>query len=440
MARASTHGAPSRASAGMAAADGGTPRVVFNRIEVPRVVLTADDADPGLYVPSPRASLEDCEALAAGRRRMLLRAPPGVGPGSVLRLPPPATSQGPQAGTALELEFPRNAAPGDALFALERPDGTWRLQKRTDEFAFLLPDCKPGDTLRARGLAIAPPNKEWAPVEDQGSELIAGTFLSFLVPDDIGHGELISVRLVEGADGGAAWALERLLALPPAANIAPPRSEPVRGPYAAALGLLERRGLLRHLVPDGDGVLQVNAPFCGRFQEHALLADLLSRLAARLPSARRVRLLGVEASAEYYQEWALAEKWMREAHPRVELSLRVGDLSEEALPAAALTIGLHPEVTKGGPWFAIVGSAVRSTRGLLMFATFYEDEMETVVNMANMYKSESSFVEAIENPYYHGMAELPPSPRMRYLVLVHSGRAAHCSRSGDASGDGGKKR
>jgi len=56
-----------------------------------------------------------------------------------------------------------------------------------------------------------------------------------------------------------------------------------------------------------------------------------------------------------------------------------------------------------------------------MFATFYEAEMQTVCNMVNMYKSDGTTVEVVENPYYNNKSlDTSEQPSMRYIILVSS--------------------
>jgi len=57
-----------------------------------------------------------------------------------------------------------------------------------------------------------------------------------------------------------------------------------------------------------------------------------------------------------------------------------------------------------------------------VFATFYECEVQTLLNMVNMYRSESSTVEVIENPFYKVGEEVPANPPMRYIMLVEGAR------------------
>merc|ERR1711933_129407 len=190
--------------------------------------------------------------------------------------------------------------------------------------------------------------------------------------------------------------------------------EYVCGPYSAALQLVKGMPCLESIPVSRDGVLQVNVPFCGRFQEYVQLCDFVAEHCLSRPGIRKAIIFGTEALDTYYYDWGLAQKWCSKVHPQIELNICVRDLSEDPLPMAGLTIGIHPEVTKGGYWFPIIGSLVKSTiGGLCLFATFYEDEMQTIINMINMYKSENSKVEVINNPYYdvHPTPEAGRAPR-----------------------------
>merc|ERR1712232_1437051 len=127
---------------------------------------------------------------------------------------------------------------------------------------------------------------------------------------------------------------------------------------------------------------------------------------------RGIDILASEVSDAYSFPWAVASRWFSKIHPQIRLRMCVRDLAITALPIAGLTLAIHPEVTKGGCWFPIVGSVIRSNGGLCVFATFYEEEMQTVLNMVDMYAVEDTEVEVLENPYY--MTATKENPDMRY--------------------------
>jgi len=128
--------------------------------------------------------------------------------------------------------------------------------------------------------------------------------------------------------------------------------------------------------------------------------------------------LATEVSDSYLYDWAIAEKWFQGTHPQIQLQANVKDLAEDPLPEAGLTVGIHPEVTCGGCWFQIIGSTLRSgAGGLCVFATFYDYELQTLLNMVDMYKGDGSTVEVLENPYYQ-TSERPAPPPMCHVVLV----------------------
>lgn len=58
----------------------------------------------------------------------------------------------------------------------------------------------------------------------------------------------------------------------------------------------------------------------------------------------------MELFDDYIRDWALAERYLWRKHG-IECRVEQGDLAEEPIPTAQWVIGIHPEVTKGGPWF-----------------------------------------------------------------------------------------
>lgn len=362
--------------------------IVLCNIEVPQVVLTAADCDTHARVPSPLSWDEEYKEPVP-TRRIEFQVPASSTPGCTLRLPVHENDK------PVEVSLPGSAVPGDTLCLLRLPNGAWKARQKLTTFSFTVPECEVGHVLNMH----APD----------------GTVLSFPVPAGLEPGELVTLKL-----HGDKWALEQVYVLP-ASEATPSQSKAICGPYATALQVIKSSGHLEQLPLDSHGVLHVSAPFCGRFQEYAVLGGFLADACLSLPGVRSVRLVGTDCLDVYSYEWAVASRWFETFQPRIRLQLCVRDLAEDPLPEAALVIGVHPEVTKGGPWFPIIGSVLRSaSRGLCMFAMFFEDEVKTLQNMVEMYGGTDVRVTVVQNPYYevHGELDTGMNPRMRYLVLV----------------------
>jgi len=365
--------------------------VVLRNIVIPQVVLGAGDSDATAYIPSPGASLEECDQQSASQKTCAFKVPLGSSPGCIVQIP----VQG-----GVQLCLPDGAAPGDMLYLVQRLNGTWRLVRPTTDFSFLVPDVSE-DSLKFR--------------------LPDGTFMDFLVPEGVDADELITWKL-QHVEEEYLWGVDQVFVLPDIVDMwSPP--EVVCGPYGAALQLINDMGLGQKLPVDTHGILQVGVPFCGRFQEHRQLGNFLMDSCSSEVGMHGAHIFGTDY-LDYYYDWGIAQKWLRRVCPSVDLQVRVSDLCEDTLPEVGLLIGLHPEVTKGGCWFPIMASAIRSVRsGLSMFATFYEEERDTLLNMIDMYKYDGSKVEVMENPYYIGRSvdEMPDTCPMRFLVLLAAG-------------------
>jgi len=196
-------------------------------------------------------------------------------------------------------------------------------------------------------------------------------------------------------------------------------SDPRNEAYSSWLGLLESRGVFRGLPVDKSGLLRVGAPFCYDFFEAPrLLPFLMERLAVAAPSASGVAVFGsdLQPSGTWWPIW---EAWTRHVYGdrRVTLELRQQDLEKEHLPQSGLILGLHPEVTKGGPWHTIIRNILRSRAvgGRAVFANFYEFEAEET---AKVCRSCGAVCEIVENPYYAGKPPNEMGTYLRYAVIV----------------------
>ncbi|CAJ1354611.1 unnamed protein product, partial [Effrenium voratum] len=280
----------------------------------------------------------------------------------------------------LEVPLPERCAEGDTLCLFQRTDDSWKIVRRRDEFSFVVPDCSPGDSLT---LTLA----------EQVS-------LSFAVPEGVSEHDVVTLR--RQPDGE--WAFDRCAALPPFTPT-PFQPEWTTAQYQHILDALKDKGYIDRLPRN----LNVSVPFCGHFHEYVALGNFLSE---NFPSD--VSVFGMELYDDYLVDWAKAQRWLKKVRG-IRCCIEAGDLAQDPLPSADLAIGIHPEVTKGGPWFRIIGSLLRCCK-LCVFATFYKEEKETLVNMINMYQANGS-VEVFENPFYE-TRELPSHPAMRFVVVV----------------------
>eukprot|EP00435_Cladocopium_sp_Y103_P010558 s305_g2.t1 len=185
--------------------------------------------------------------------------------------------------------------------------------------------------------------------------------------------------------------------------------------YQAILDALKGKGYLDRLCPDESGVLNVGVPFCGHFHEYITLGNFLVKHRLEMPGVEGFSIFGMELFDDYVRDWALAQRWLW--RQQISCCIEAGDLAQDPTPRAQWVIGIHPEVTKGGPWFRIIGSLLHSCSGLCTFATFYEEEKQTLLNMIDMYKVEGASVESFENPFY-AANELGCHPAMRFIVVV----------------------
>eukprot|EP00929_Paragymnodinium_shiwhaense_P037531 TRINITY_DN19988_c0_g1_i1.p1 TRINITY_DN19988_c0_g1~~TRINITY_DN19988_c0_g1_i1.p1 ORF type:complete len:373 (-),score=69.17 TRINITY_DN19988_c0_g1_i1:139-1257(-) len=368
------------------------PEVKWINVEIPIHALTAKDCPPDLRIPAPLPEGSDPppdEALAIES----IVVPEGSPNGCILRVEV-------DGGVYVDVRLPVTAAGGDALNVVQRPNGTWKAYKRTTAWSLLIPEGAPGQSL-----TVALPDC---------------TQLALEIPESVKAGQILNLEQSDGA-----WGIKNAVNMPPAERIpklvvdATSNGTSIQEPLIECLKLVRERGYLQGAKLDKAGVLHVVVPFCGTFTEYALLGNYLADSASCIPGwSGAANVLATDICDWHSFQWAVASRWYSQVHPSMKLTTCVKDLATDSLPEAGLYISIHPEVTKGGPWFAIVGSIVQACRGLCVFATFYEAEMKTLVNMVNMYKTDSTKVEVVENPYYDGKDTATTEPLMRYLVLV----------------------
>eukprot|EP00931_Biecheleriopsis_adriatica_P107244 TRINITY_DN81595_c0_g1_i1.p1 TRINITY_DN81595_c0_g1~~TRINITY_DN81595_c0_g1_i1.p1 ORF type:complete len:377 (+),score=81.76 TRINITY_DN81595_c0_g1_i1:36-1166(+) len=346
-------------------------------IPIPVEVLTAADC-PDRWAGLPSASPLTGKCIS-------FKVPDGSVPGCILKVP---TAEG-----TVDAALPETCSVGDPMVIMQREDLSWRASRKTTKLSFRLPRRPPGTQLAFR-------------VAD-GSKVV------FAVPEHLEPGTLVVLK--RDADGGP-WSYEGSQMLP-AFTTTPWQPEWATGQYRCILQTLKDRGYTKNL-PSLHGALRVSVPFCGNFNEYATLGSFLAEHC--LQGLDSAEIFGLELSETCALNWAIAQQWFENTHPNIALEIRCGDLAEEVLPPADLTIGIHPEVTKGGCWFRIIGSIVRSSvGGICVFATFYEVEMKTLVNMIDMHKVEGTTVEVMENPFYENH-EKPPHAPMSYIIVVDS--------------------
>ncbi|CAK0834167.1 unnamed protein product [Prorocentrum cordatum] len=192
---------------------------------------------------------------------------------------------------------------------------------------------------------------------------------------------------------------------------------------SALLGLLWERGALSALPVDGAGCLRVSSPFCHDYYEApVLLPFLVDRLIEGGPGVKGIIAFGCDVNAQP-RWWPAWEAWVaKHLGPRVALQLSQQDLSTSAPPPAGLVLGVHPEITNGGPWPAILAHVLSSCLpgGLCVFVTFYTQEAEEA---ARVCRGLGWSCEVLENPHYAGLPASTSGTYMRYAVLARAGGA-----------------
>ncbi|CAK8993796.1 unnamed protein product [Durusdinium trenchii] len=351
---------------------------VTREIGVPVCTLTAADCN------ARWRSLPQWRPLNGRRIQFQVPSLPDGGDNVMLQIPMPD-------GSKLEVPLPERCAEGDWLSLFQRADLSWKVVVKKKRFSFVVPkECQGGDVL-----TLSP--------SDQIS-------LSFTIPENVEPYNVVTL-----AQEGDEWAFAQCAVLPPFSET-PFQPDWTTGQYQQILNALKSKGYVDRLRPDPEGVLHVSVPFCGHFHEYVTLGNFLAESASAVPGVGKISVFGMELFDDYIRDWALAERYLWRKHG-IECRVEQGDLAEEPIPTAQWVIGIHPEVTKGGPWFRIIGSLLRSCTGLCTFATFYEEERQTLLNMVDMYKLEGAKVEWFENPFY-ASEEVGLHPAMRFIVTV----------------------
>merc|ERR1711879_1040011 len=103
----------------------------------------------------------------------------------------------------------------------------------------------------------------------------------------------------------------------------------------------------------------------------------------------------------------------------MKLQIKQADLANEPLPQGGITIGIHPEVTRGTPWDLIIANLLRSTPGgVVVLGHFFIEEAKAAIQMIS---DQGVDCQVFENTYYRGRY-MPPSPWMRFFVIARPGK------------------
>jgi hypothetical protein len=285
----------------------------------------------------------------------------------------------------------------------QRADGSWRVSRKVAEFSFVMSNGAPGSSMKLHS----------------GPD---GFPMVFTVPQHAEAGDIINLELANGTEWGFKSTRKVGTPVEELPLFGQHAAQGLAGCYEEILNVVRARVKSQgKLTMSNRGVVRVNVPLCGRFSEYAVLGNFVAKHLLTMPGVSGARIVAADVNNDFILDWAMASRWFSKLQTKIELDCHAMDFLQDSLPKADITIALHPEVTKGGEWFPIVGSIIqsRSSGGVAVFATFYRVEAETVVNMVHMYKDDGTAVEIIENPWY-ASNEAPPYPPMRYLVVVSS--------------------
>eukprot|EP00928_Gymnodinium_smaydae_P040071 TRINITY_DN27240_c0_g1_i1.p1 TRINITY_DN27240_c0_g1~~TRINITY_DN27240_c0_g1_i1.p1 ORF type:complete len:345 (+),score=28.31 TRINITY_DN27240_c0_g1_i1:59-1036(+) len=197
--------------------------------------------------------------------------------------------------------------------------------------------------------------------------------------------------------------------------------------YASFLKTIASAGVFDHLPLDSAGILHINVPHCGAFSEAPILLPFLAaRMLEPAGPAKGVRVScsDLEASSIW---WETFKEWTKRTQDaRICLEFHQRDLVASALPAAGLTLAIHPgpdlaphlvsQGRSGNPWRQILENILRSRApgGQCIFASFYDHEVEGIRTVCS---GLGCRVQVAENPYY----QTDPMPS----YTDHCGVSAH---------------
>lgn len=199
---------------------------------------------------------------------------------------------------------------------------------------------------------------------------------------------------------------------------------------------LTEEGFFSYLVPDQEGLLRVNIPFAGKFDERAQLVDCLRKeVLDRKKDVRAIRIHICDV-LDFHD----GHKTLPSGDPQIEIHVAVQD-GRTPLPAAHVLFGMHPDCTSafltsyGGyfqghyyMWQEILRTVLQSAP-LAAFTNLWLEESLEVQNVAR--RMGLCVSPALKNQLYYGRTRtgvLTADTRDRqpchYLVIVQASPAA----------------
>merc|ERR1712232_371098 len=165
-----------------------------------------------------------------------------------------------------------------------------------------------------------------------------------------------------------------------------------------------------------SGILRVGIAFCSDLLECQILAAFLSKTFLGRPGVTGVSILGTDVGVSSH--WPFKEQYVAQKHPRMQLQFQQMDLSTTPPPECALALGIHPEFNGNDVerWERILCNVIKSTRGLCVICTYFEQEAENAVATC---RSLGVRHELHENPYWKSNQLGPTTlPCARFLVVI----------------------
>ncbi|CAK8999978.1 Uncharacterized protein SCF082_LOCUS6296 [Durusdinium trenchii] len=115
-------------------------------------------------------------------------------------------------------------------------------------------------------------------------------------------------------------------------------SEEQQDAYNAVLERIGAEGVFAKLAPDSQGVLYINVPFAGKFEERPVLVNFLRReVLNRRPEIRLIRIFVTDV-----QDFFSGGQAKPSYDPNIWIAYAVQD-GRSPLPPAHLTLGMHPD-------------------------------------------------------------------------------------------------